>query len=413
MAYIVKFRVQGYRAISAPLELSGLGTYVALYGDNAVGKSSVLQALALFGRLCATHPAQLIGTGRPWPAEAFFERFGQDPFMFNTLSNGAVELGATTNVGDEVAFRIARSGDGVEVTFERVLVSGASLLITPHMKPPKPTIKTHNIASSDQADPETGFISTVFDRLFQALAPLSVAIGSSPSVPVADSIRAALFDALSSPITSLRTSVRFTLRRFGELFPALGEGELDVLKSANHEKDLGWITPTATHDLDHLGGGVQSVVATLASLLLARANVVCLEEPEAFVGSRALDKLAAIFRGAAQRKICEQVWIATHAVTLVGAEDPIVVLERTDGVVTARQGTAAQLGARFAQPAPDAPVDHLGRLGHDGSVRLPLALVKRAGLQTGDFVYFVDDPKGIRILTGEQLDAALPVLDEP
>lgn len=53
------------------------------------------------------------------------------------------------------------------------------------------------------------------------------------------------------------------------------------------------------------------------------------------------------------------------------------------------------------------PADRHGRLGQDGSVRLPPAVVERTGLRPGDFVYFADDEKGIRILTGEQMDQTL------
>ena len=49
MPHLTRFRVQGYRAISEPIELTDLGPYVALYGDNAVGKSSVLEAVGLLG----------------------------------------------------------------------------------------------------------------------------------------------------------------------------------------------------------------------------------------------------------------------------------------------------------------------------------------------------------------------------
>lgn len=58
------------------------------------------------------------------------------------------------------------------------------------------------------------------------------------------------------------------------------------------------------------------------------------------------------------------------------------------------------------------PADRLGRLGEDGSVQLPAAVVARAGLQPGDFVYFADAPSGIQLLSGAALDAALFVRDE-
>jgi len=91
----------------------------------------------------------------------------------------------------------------------------------------------------------------------------------------------------------------------------------------------------------------------------------------------------------------------------------IVNVETAKGVVTARQGPARELGGRFAQPPADVAVDPLGRLGQDGAVRMPPAVIARAGLRPGDFVYFQDTADGIRILTGAQIDEALTTHAEP
>lgn len=56
--------------------------------------------------------------------------------------------------------------------------------------------------------------------------------------------------------------------------------------------------------------------------------------------------------------------------------------------------------------------DNIGRLGIDGTVRLPPAIIARVGLKPGDFVYFLQEKDGIRILTGEQMDATLPEYEE-
>lgn len=420
MAHVVAFRVQGYRAISAPIALSGLGPYVALFGDNAVGKSSVLRALALFGDLCRTHPIELLGTGRPWPMDAFLDKYGQDPWMFNNQGDPIIEIAATMNTGLDVAFKLTRVRDQIEVACTRALADGTDLaaVVTAARRA---LAEAHARQLADDSDDELTLemdlsLTAAYERLYQSLSPVHVAMGTSPALPVPDSTRAALFGAISSPDVVLRNAVRTAMRQLGGLFPALGQGEIDVLANAPfHEKDLAWVAsdPPSVTDLDHLGGGVQSAVATLASLLLSRAEIVCLEEPEAFVGARALDGLATIFRSAPSRKICDQVWIATHAVTLAGPEDPIVVLERAGGVVSARQGSASQLGGRFAISPPEMPADRLGRLGQDGSVRLPPNVIARAGLRAGDFVYFDDSEMGIRILTGEQVDATLADLPEP
>lgn len=409
MVSIRHLYVQGYRAIAEAIELRDLGPYVALYGDNAVGKSSVLLALDLLGRLCAWSPKELLGTGEPWDARAFYERFGQDPWMFNERMEQGVALSATTSSALTVGFSLRRAGDGISVTLtacrsgdqdlcealERV---NARIERQPEGEPP---IEAHR-------DREI-----LYARIAEMLAPLRVALGASPQVPVPDPIRAKLFQAMSASDPRLRARVRAAFRRFRDLFPSLGEGEIDLLSGAmNRSMDLAWVTPKSTIPLDRLGGGVQSVVSSIATLVLAPAPIVAVEEPEAFVGTLALAKLAILFGGAARDGLCAQVWIATHAVTLVEPDDPIVILERADGVVTVRQGKALELG-RYAQPAPEPAAERFGRLGQDGSVRLPRAIIERSGLRTGDFVYFRLEDATIHILTGEQLDASLEEAVEP
>lgn len=411
--YIVELMVKGYRAISMPIVLRNLDRYVALFGDNAVGKSSLLRAVVLLGRLCEKHPTELLGSGRPWPSEAFFDTFGEDPLMFNSAGTGEVQIVAkmTGRLGSlEVAFTIQRwDPNSIRISCDQAITNGTNLML--EVEQATSSLRSASAVSDpDLVDQASARVGAAYQLLHQALEPVRVAIGQSPSVPVPDPTRAALFDALSSTDIGLRNKVRAAFRRFGTLFPALGAGEVDVLGNPpTHPKDLAWLadSPPSVIDLDHLGGGVQSTVATVASLVLSRSPIVCLEEPEAFVGARALMGLSSLFREATRNKLCEQIWVATHAVTLVGDDEPIVVLEKKDGIVAVRQGSAAQLGGPFSQPVAGPTVDKLGRLGQDGSVRLPAAIIERTGLRPGDFVYFVDEPEGARILTGVQMDATL------
>lgn len=49
------------------------------------------------------------------------------------------------------------------------------------------------------------------------------------------------------------------------------------------------------------------------------------------------------------------------------------------------------------------PPEPLGRLTPDGKVRIPANLIDKLGLRTGDFVFFVEEPPGLRIITEDQM----------
>ena len=376
MAHIEEITISGYRAISQPLTLTGLGPYVALYGDNAVGKSSVLRAVSLLARVCANY-ANARGTVET--SDEMFAKVGEDRWMIND-----------------------RSGS---TAIEVVLSSGASVRIDigPHKNQWRVDIAVNRV--------DVG-VSGGGGGVHELLSSITVGAGESPRMPIAESMRRDLHNAFGSRDPRVRARIRSVLGAVPQLFPALGAGAMEVLINPPiHEKDLAWVSDSSTVPLDQLGGGVQSAVGTLGSLVLANSSVVCVEEPEAFVGARALAGIARIFREAKQRNICEQVWIATHSVALVDATDPIVILERENGVVTARQGTAADLG-RFAQPAaepPQHPVNPFGRLGADGSVRIPDAAIRRHGLRPGDIMFFRDNGDALEVIPEAKMHAALEV----
>lgn len=410
MIHLTAVEIAGYRAISEPLRLEGLGPYVPLYGDNAVGKSSVLLAIELLGRLCATPAVELVGGDGLWPEDSFFDSFEQDRWMFNDRSDGVVRLWAKTSDGRSVGFEITQRPPDVWVAC--VVVGDASGNALAAFRSAYDEVE--QVKYGEESWDDLVLLHAAEDRQLQAatridevFSAVRVALAPSPRLPVPDELREQVFGAFSSADARKRAQLRRAFQGFRELFPALGEGAVEVLQNPpDHEKDLAWVTDDVTIPLDRLGGGVQSAVSTFGQLLLTEAAVVCLEEPEAFVGAAALAPLATALHDAPARGVCGQVWLATHAVTLAHPTDRVWVLERQDGVVRARQAPTSELG-RFAQEADPVSADRLGRLGDDGSVRLPKAMVERLGLRSGDFVYFRDDGNVIEVLSGEALEARL------
>ena len=388
--YLSEITISGYRAISEPLTFAGLSPFVALCGDNAVGKSSVLQAVALLGMLTAVAFRELLGTGKPWPANHFYDSFQQDRVMFNTRAGGEIRLEGTWSNGFSARFRLNQRPEGISVGIESLGTPAEDLLAV------------------FQAVRSTPLFETTLNRVNGELQSYgNIRLVPSPSIPVPDTVRATFVTALSSVDLTVRRAARQTAALFPDLFPALGPGELDALENPPlHPKDLAWVGDWAgVIPLDRLGGGVQSTFSSLAQLTLSRANIACMDETEAFVGQRALPGLASAFRAALDRRLCAQVWIATHALTLAHDYEQVFVLEQEAGVVKARRSPPAKLARFMPELSPPTPLS-LGRLSDDGSVRLPPTLIKRLGLVTGDFVHYVDiDDTGARIVSPAAMEA--------
>lgn len=414
MVSLTSFSVSGFRAISTTLELRDLRSAVILYGDNATGKSSVLDALRVLGRLCQTPGRELFG--RPWDEAVFYERFNLDANVFNCACGDTIRLEASTSEGLNVAFELRRifdAGGGwvsvrplmpvEDVAFLNLALDKVQRVQLDDLEPdahPLGVEPRRQEASQELAE-------ALADWDAQAARRPSVGMVSSPAIPVPDKLRARFGQAWRSRDLSLRRRVRASVEAFGQLFPALGEGALEPTDNPpRHDADVAWIGPDHPLDLDHLGGGPQSAFGTLAEVGLAQTAIVCLEEPEAFVGERAFTGMRGAVQAALQSGIVSQVWIATHAISLAQAGDSIFILDRQHGVTTASPGGPDAL-ARFAPMVAPPSADSLGRLGVDGSVRLPPRVVSEMGLSPGEFVYVVSDDHGFRLLTSDQMQRLL------
>lgn len=410
MPHLTRFTVSGYRAISAEVCLQDLGPFVALYGDNAVGKSSLMEALLLFGRLVEAVGTELRGPNRSWELSQFYQAFRQDQWMFHYGSNEVVLTGGWSS-GHKAAFKLQRDGNALrlmplELAGEagdhlRPIQEAAALRDAPVPQSATPP--------PDSTDPYAALAAAVdaFEADFAPLVPFRSV--PPPVVPVPDSIRRDFVNARTSADGALRARMRDAVAKLDHIFPALGPGQVEPLLGLQpHPEDVAWVTNQgATICLDRMGSGVQSAFGTLTGMASAAANVVVVDEPEAYVGQRAFDGLRAALEGAVPA-LCAQVWIATHAVSLAPVGGSLHILERSEGRTTVRRATSEhELHRRYGTTleAPPRP-DTLGRMADDGAVRLPPTVVARMGLKAGDWVHFLDiNENSARIVTEAEFDS--------
>lgn len=419
MSCIQTLRVRGVRAISDELVLDGMGEVVVLYGDNAVGKSSVLFALSLLGRVLATPPLDLVRGESAWPFDAATLQFGVEGADFN-VRVGSMRIEAVWDSGASACCALAPSSSGMKVVLESVTVPGTANLVAELREVLRALEREQgrldDAGSGRQAleiiGPRLDSLALERDRLVSLIGAFvashaRICAIPTPVLPVSPEQRQHLAALWHSQDLKRRRLVRGTLHRFSALFPALGGGELEPRAAEGEVTDWAWFTEEGAPDLNRLGGGVQSAFGTLAGLLLAQSAIALIEEPEAFVGERAMDGLRQAIRATVESGACHQVFVATHAVSLGGPGDTLFVLDRAQGATTARRSSHEGL-SRFA-PTPDiADADTLGRLGVGGGVRLTDRVIDKLGLRPGEFVYFVErDNGGFEIVSSASMAAAL------
>lgn len=420
MAVLTYLAIEGFRALGSRVEFNDIGHRVVIYGDNATGKTSVLQAIELLGKLLAVAGGELAGTGKPWPKDAFYERFGLDDWAFHQGGARVIRLEGRWSNGLEVNVEAEGVDEGVALRFPHLVMAGRDLGYPFHIATRKqnelretlialPGYEAHIVKEQEEASEMLTDAITAVNQATETGSDMGFA--PSPIVPVPDALRAAFLGGRASSDPKLRAATRRATASFGALFPALGAGEMQELlgEDPHPDADLAWASADGRRivPLDKLGGGVQSVFSTLANLTLAGRRVQCLDEPEAFVGERAFPGLNLALRAALEAEVCDQIWVATHAVSLADEGATLILLELDEGVVRARPASRPDLARLAPATEPPQPMS-LGRLSVDGAVRLPPPLVERLGLKPGDFVHYVDiDKRGARIVSAAEFDRIL------
>jgi hypothetical protein len=405
---IKRLSISGYRCFAEPFVLDDLGHVVALYGENNAGKSTVLMALRLLGRLMAIPLPQLL-LAEPQRAAVAYERLGEDEWMFTLGQPRRVSLQAEwEGTRRTIAFEITRSDDDSIVVKldlwrdgdEDVLQGGTEQ----YFYVPAPQV-SHRDAQSDsmskRREEEEARVQAkksedarqALERRWAETLPgrtgLVELVGPN-FTPASKDILQSITDALRSNVLARRNRGKLLLKELNEMARGLSGGAFE-LGGEDDKPDLSFVEDRGVLPLRQLGSGTQALVSLLAALHLSQSAALCVEEPETHQNPNQQIALVRLFEHRALERIGPQIFIATHSNTLAGANVDLRLLERDGARVVVRRSDQAQLRAKFGQHLNlNAPPDRATEfVGEDGAVRLPKPLLDDLGILPRELVFFV------------------------
>jgi hypothetical protein len=415
-AWIRSLRVEGYRAFGAPLQLDELGRVVVLYGLNNAGKTNLLRAVEMLSRL-VDQPLVRILDDTPEPQDAFYRRMAQDPWMFTQGRPPVMRIQAElAPSGDSVGFEVTREDERVRIRLTRWFSGGVDV------GTPAAAARRRLVASLREDTPDVAAQEEVAkaDARWDSLRRSLRAAWGGSWLPISAEVRTAFVQQGRIADLSLRARARQARETYARVVQGLpSPGSLQDLSASppSHpvdgapppgREDVAWVTESVLLPLDHLGSGAQAVFGMLASLALARASVVLVDEPEQHLNVLQQEAVLDALTNALDSRGVGQLFLATHSVKFAKPDLDLRRIQRTEASAHAEKVTSPMLSA-FEARGPAAPrTESPSMVAHDGSVELPSFVREALGIQPGEFVYFKRDPKGgFRLMSAAAMDAAI------
>lgn len=388
---IKRLSISGYRCFAKPFVLDDLGQVVALYGENNSGKSTVLSALRLLGRLMAQNLLQLL-LEEPQRAEAAYQKLGEDEWMFTLGEPRRVSVEASWENPDRtVSFEVSDDGLGnIIISLSRWVDEGDvdPSMLKEHLR----WIREVSESPDEQEIERRREALRMAEQrwaLGQATSVL-VATAGPVYVPTPPSTLQSIADARRSLDIAVRRRAKALFAQLGSMARGLPPGEFE-LGGFDGSPDVSFVEERGVLPLQKLGAGTQALVTLLAEMYLTECSVLCLEEPETHQNPLQQKNVVELLEQIASSNEGPQIFVATHSLTLASASLDLRMLVR-EGVRLAvrmveRQEVQMEFGPHLTSEAP--PREATRFVGEDGAVLLPLTLREELGIHPGELVFFV------------------------
>ncbi len=428
---IEEFRIEGYKNLVAPISLGGLGArrIVVIHGPNNVGKSNLLEALQL--------PFLLLGLEDekkeplpfqfPWllPSAEKLQGFGLEPSEWFTLgAPSQIDIRLVLTFTDEELRRqgIKKVYDCQRVEIE-LRIDGYPSAVTWQILRYRFNDGADAAAPDAHAAAPDAHAASVEERTAEVKRLQQFARDLARSViwtrfvllnlhrelagdqrphhrrgVISDALALALFDARESP--DPREYQRWAAfvdvcRQFDDV---LGGAEPVIAFDRVAGRATLYLQSSAGRLPAHLlGTGVQQLLAITARMLVTKADVIAVEEPEASVSVG----LHARVREALSRMTVQgpsQIFLTSHSPWFDGKQDFIAVTPSEDGPRV--QWRAPQDALSFTMhdlaqpPTGRAPVSYVTS---EGLVSLPVFVREALGVSHGGGVVFWSGEKPGRV----------------
>lgn len=405
--------MDGYRSFGAPIELDDLGRVVVLYGLNNAGKTNLLRAVELLGHLAAQELVRVLDD-TPQALDPFLARMGQDAWMFAQGQPPIVRIEAElAPSGDVVGFEIRSEGDLIRCRLTRWTEGGADAAAD--------AVAAHRgllDAREDVFMATPSHEQAEMDAIAARWAALGARLAAARTdgwLPVSPARRGEFVKLGRSPEVARRTRMRRATETFGQIVQGLTPGgRLEDVQLPGFKRlpgprdDVAWVTDEALLPLDQLGSGAQAIFGLLASLALAEAPIVLVDEPEQHLNVAQQEAVLGALTASLDGLGLGQLFLATHSIKFARTDLDLRRIDRDERGAKAQRVSPPELGAYEAR-GPAAPrQEEVSMLADDGSIEIPRHVRDALGLRPGEFVYFVRDAKGgFRVVSAAAMEAAL------
>lgn len=423
-----RFSVQGYKNLRAPIVLDSLGPINVIHGENNVGKSNVVQAIALFFRslTSASNVLPLLSPLRfDISAVADFAPDGRE--LFHLDKPLPIVLGGLLDISSAelAAAGIQHAGTqlDVEVRLEWVGADATVQITRFRFEDGKDwTLLPNSKEEQDRAQTFFRFIPTNL-AVREGPRERFAIIGVHRDLEVerdGQPLALEMYDSRESPDRVRRDRWRAFVRAMTEFRGVTGQGSFEITmpRSPTPTARLVFDTDTMRIPLRLLGTGVQQIAALLGHVLMRNASIAAIEEPELnlrwAMQERLREALANIVKPDEPGAL-NQLFITSHSAAFESGETFFLMEPGPDGPTVSRRPVSEL--ALLLGGAPD----HLGLpdrapqayVTSQGVVRLPDDVLDRLRIRGGGGVVFPRaEPHGVRMLSNEDFLHELGMSDE-
>lgn len=395
---LTSFRVRGFRNFTDWVVLEDLSEINVIHGPNNVGKSNLLQAMRLFFRLLWQLNEGLIFELKKGERTLKDDDLRALDFEPNKIFNltrptlpvefiGQIQLDPTEPPGGSATIELNLNWIGPHIDFKlgEFSLDGGSL-------------------KSERSWP----LAVEFARRASRSFPLSdggfARFGYIASHrPIDYELALELYDAKESTDSeAVQRWNRFVeaMKLFADI---LGEGSFVAI----YERKLGranllFDTGESRILLELLGSGVQQVAILLGHLLMTKAAIVAIEEPEQNLKYDLQERLRAVFDSIVGKPGGpSQLFLTSHSPAFESGDRFYYMKPTQQGpVVERRSRVQAMAAVGFPTEVPDLPERAtLSYVSTDGVVRLHPSVMEAMGLPNGGGVMFVDGDHSVEMMS--------------
>ena len=440
-----RFSVSGYKNLRQPVVLDALGPINLIHGANNVGKSNLLQAMAMFFRCLLPgadglpfnrgRAVSLSEVGDLVPdLRALFHLEQPAPIVLNgvldiptaelaaagiqeappiveldievTLQWNAVDAAATVHI---TRFRF---GDGDDAAVGRDPGEEKS---RPQRKVSDDTLRLAKFVARNVTVREGPAQRFSIVGVHRALEDDKIQREKDVA-----SLAMEMYDCRESTDRVRRDRWRAFVRAMAEFQDVTGDGAFEVtFPRSGLDARLVFDTDKTRIPFQLLGSGVQQVAALLGHLLMRNASIVAIEEPELNLRwdlqNRLREVLGKLVEEPHGHGGLDQLFLTSHSPAFETDESFWLMEVGSDGPVVSRRPASelpvvlgsAPLHLGLPERAPQAYVTS------QGVVRLPPHTIARLHVERGGGVVFLDaEPRGVRVLSNDDYLDELGMVDE-